>query len=523
VKIELGVTLLAGEAILQTHAITEGRPVSIRSVPGHAEWKDKGRKSFSRSWLVITLLLVCFAAWRDCHFLFQSSAATGVDGYYYFLQVETLRNEGHLYFPTNTALVLYLLTAVSYLTQDTILAIKIGAVLMHLLLALGVMALIAAITRNAWFGLCGLVITCFSGLHLYLISEFLSNLGALVFFVWAAWAIAKFVQKKRPVWLILSVSLLLAAIFSHRSMIGLIILNSSTISVAYLVMTASFKSHSKSLTLAIVLILFALPLLLAWQPFFALPLRLKEELLRIPRLPLRQVDLAERWMLVGFLVTTLLVLFRYRHVSLNNAAGLALVSMVLWGFALTLNPFLNHHTGVEGIVGRLGIISYLQVAIAVPILLSVLFEVSKTIFLIAALFFLALLALSCFAYFAPIPLSLRTRYLQDREILVRELPKLRDQLCEKPFIMARHGDEFLITAALRIPSRSTPPTEQQQCVYWLIYQPPTALAFAPGSIGIPKSEFLLIEDKSLRQILISLDPRQYRQLLAVNSHLRRPP
>ena len=481
--------------------------------------RTKWRESFSRSWIVITLILVCFAAWRDCHFLFQSSAATGIDGYYYFLQVETLRNEGHLFFPTSIALVLYLLTALSHFTQDTILAIKIGAVLMHLLLALGVMALIATITRNAWVGLCGLLITCFSGLHLYLISEFVSNLGALAFLVWAAWAIAKFAQEKRWVWLILSVPLLLAASFSHRSMVGLIILNSSTILVAYLV-TRSFKSHSKVLTLAIALILFTVPLLLAWQPFFVLPFRLKYELRGIPKLPLRPVDLAERWMLVGFLVTTLLVWFRYRHVSLNNAAGLVLISMVFWSFAFTLNPFLNHQSGVEGIVGRLGILSYLQVAIAVPILLWVLFEVSKTLSVIAALFFLALLGLSCFAYFAPIPLSLRTQYLHDRENLVRELPNLRDQLCEKPFMVARHGDQFLITAVLRIPSSSTPPIEQQQCVYWLIYQPQTALAYAQGSIAIPESEFSLVEDKSLKQILTSLDVRQYRQLLAVNSHLR---
>lgn len=505
---------------MQAQAITKGRAVSIKSVPRHGEWKDEWRKSFSRSWIVITLLLVCLAAWRDCHFLFQSSGVTGIDGYYYFLQVETLRNEGHLYFPTSTALVLYLLTALSYLTQETILAIKIGAVLMHLLLALGVMALVTAITRSAWFGLCGLLITCFSGLHLYLISEFLSNLGALAFLVWAAWAIAKFGQTKRPVWLFLSVPLLLAAIFSHRSIIGLIILNGSTIFVAYLVTTNRLKSHSKIMILLLALILFALPLLLMWQPFFALPARLAEELLRIPKSPLRQVDLPERWMLIGFLVTTLVIWFWYRQVSLNNVTGFVLISMVFWSFPITLNPFLNHHTGVEGIVGRLGIISYLQVAIAVPIVLSVLWEASRPIFLIAALFFQALLALSCFAYLAPIPLSLRTRYMQDREILVRELPKLLDQLCERPFIVARHGDEFLVTAVLGIPARLIPPTEQQQCVYWLIYQPPSALTSASGSIGVPGSEFLLVEDQSLKQVLTSLDRGQRRQLLAANSHLR---
>lgn len=494
--------------------------MSIRSVSRSAESKYQWRPLLSRSWIVIALLIVCFAAWRDFHFLFQSSAATGVDGYYYVLQVETLRHEGHLYFPTSTPLILYLLTALSYFTQAPIPAIKIGAVLMHVLLAAGVMALIGTITRSAWTGLCGLLIPCFSGLHLYLISEFLSNLGALMFLIWAAWTITKFAQKKMALWLILSVALLLAAVFSHRSSMGLIILSSFTISVAYVAASGNFKARYRSLALAAALIMFTLPLLLAWQSFFALPPQLNQEVLRTPKLPLRQVDLAERWMLVGFLVITLIVWFRYRRVALENAAGLVMVSMALWSFTLTLNPFLNHYTGVEGIVGRLGIISYLQVAIAVPLLLSVLFELSKTFALFAALFFLVLLGLSCFAYFAPIPLSLRTHYLQERENLVRELPKLRDQLCEKPFIMARHGDEFLITAILEIPSRSTAPIERQQCVYWLIYKPPSALALDQGTIAITGSEFLLIQNETLKQKLTSLDPRQYRQLLADNSHLR---
>src|SRR5439155_9416641 len=104
------------------------------------------------------------------------------------------------------------------------------------------------------------------------------------------------------------------------------------------------------------------------------PQELKDELLKIPRLPFRQVDLAERCMLVSVVVLTILVWFRRRRALLNNAAGLSLVSMVLWSCLLTLNPFLNHQTGVVGIVGRLAIMSYLQAAITVPILLALLFE-----------------------------------------------------------------------------------------------------------------------------------------------------
>jgi hypothetical protein len=474
------------------------------------------KKSFL--WLIVlTGLLVCFAVLRDCHFLLQSSVATGIDGYYYVLQVETLRNQGHLYFATHTPLVLWLLAALSYLTQDTILAIKIGAVVMHLFLALGVMALLTAITRNAWFGVCGLLIATLAGLHFFFISEFLSQLGALAFLVWAAWAAAEFVRRKKAGWLGLSLLFLLGAIFSHRSTIGLVVLNGFTVSAAYLLTNDRFSRRFRLLSCAIVMVLFGLPLAWVWQPLWSVPQELKNELLKIPRLPFRQVDLAERWMSSAAVVMTTFTWFRCRQVLLNNAAGLTLVSMALWSCLITLNPFLNHQTGVVGIVGRLGMMTYLQAAIAVPLLLALLFEVSGRMVFLTGLFFLPFLALS---YFAPLPLSLRKEYLQDRDSLVAELPKLRAQLCEKPFIVARHGDEFLVTAVVKVPSQQKPPVEQQQCVYWLIYQPPAVSLVGPSSIATPNNDFVLVEDRNLKLTLASVSQQQYRQLLAANSHLR---
>jgi hypothetical protein len=265
------------------------------------------------------------------------------------------------------------------------------------------------------------------------------------------------------------------------------------------------------------MVLFGLPLAWVWQPLGSVPQELKDELLKIPRLPFRQVDLAERWMLSAVVVMTTFIWFRCRQVLLNNAAALTLVSMALWSCLITLNPFLNHQTGVVGIVGRLGIMTYLQAAIAVPLLLSLLFEVSGRMAFLTGLFFLPFVALS---YFAPLPLSLRKEYLQDRESLIAEMPKLRAQLCEKPFIVARHGDEFLLTAVFQIPSQQKPPVEEQQCVYWLIYQPPTVSLVGSGTIATPNNDFVLVDDGDLKLTLASINAREYRQLLAANSHLR---
>jgi hypothetical protein len=64
-----------------------------------------------RAAIVVTSIALCLAAWRDYHFLFQTPTATGIDGYYYDLQVQTLRNYSHLFFPTHTPLVLLIATA----------------------------------------------------------------------------------------------------------------------------------------------------------------------------------------------------------------------------------------------------------------------------------------------------------------------------------------------------------------------------------------------------------------------------
>ena len=101
-----------------------------------------------------------------------------------------------------------------------------------------------------------------------------------------------------------------------------------------------------------------------------------------------------------------------------------------------------------------------------------------------------------------------------------ELPKLRAQLCEKPFIVARHGDEFLVTVLVGVPSQQKPPVEQQQCVYWLIYQPPTVSLVGLNNIATPNNDFVLVEDRNLELTLASVSQQQYRQLLAANSHLR---
>jgi hypothetical protein len=219
----------------------------------------------------------------------------------------------------------------------------------------------------------------------------------------------------------------------------------------------------------------------------------------------------ENLMLLVAALMTLVMWVRHRNLMLDNQSAWVLSSVLLESLLLTLNPFLNHHTGVEGIVGRLGMISYVQAAIAIPLLLSLLLRTAKFMVAAAAAIFAVLLALS---FMAPPPLSLQQHYVREREMLVSELPEFRGELCARPFVIARHGDEFLITALSGIPSQQSRPTEAQECVYWLIYEP--AGISSAGENGA----FVLVKDEDLASRLRSLSPQQYRRLLAANSHLR---
>src|SRR3712207_3880454 len=92
---------------------------------------------------------------RDAYLLFSFPVAVGTDGYYYVLQVRELLTGGRLYFPSDTPLVFYILALLGGLTGDPVVAVKAGALAFHLLLCLGVYALVSSVTRNEWLGALG--------------------------------------------------------------------------------------------------------------------------------------------------------------------------------------------------------------------------------------------------------------------------------------------------------------------------------------------------------------------------------
>ncbi len=346
--------------------------------------------------IAFTLLILSLCLWRDYILLFQTPLATGIDGYYYVLQINRLISKGQFYFPTRTPIVLYLLSLLRFLTQDAVVAIKLGGMIFHLLLSVGVFCLIKKLTLNNWFGLCALAIANLSGLHLYMIGEFLSNLGALTFIVWSGFFFLKAIQAKSKGWFTASFICLLLAVLSHRSALPLIFLISFTGLLAYILVGEKLNSRNKKFLLSITLLIIVSPLILAWQTVFNLPDSLTTEFLKVPQLPFNKTTLPECLALAIISLTVVLIYFLWSKVrqtaslpglsgisddseieqtaslfylSQNKAVGITLGAVVLWNLFVTLNPFLNHQTGFTGITGRLSSLSYLQTAVAVPLLL----------------------------------------------------------------------------------------------------------------------------------------------------------
>ncbi len=77
-------------------------------------------------------MLLIFVAIRDASYLFSYPVAVGADGYYYILQINELLKNHHLYYPSNTPIVFWILAALTFVTKNAVVAIKLGSIAFNL-------------------------------------------------------------------------------------------------------------------------------------------------------------------------------------------------------------------------------------------------------------------------------------------------------------------------------------------------------------------------------------------------------
>jgi hypothetical protein len=471
--------------------------------------------------LAISVLLIILVAGvvRDAQLLFRHDVAVGIDGYYYVLQIDSLKHNHRLYFSTRTPLVLYFLTFISYVENNSVAAIKTGGLLLHVLLSLGIFALILTTTRKPWLAVLGSGLITVSGLHLYMIAEYINALGALMFLVWSAYFVVRWTQTRRPMWIALFIISLTAAFFSHQLAVG--ITSIAAISLLLFRGLISFRFNGKMAVAALIAIVvsYFAPALVKAQAVVDIPDRLRTELTAIPQWPLSQASLPETLMLALLVPLTLILLLGPNRVRASSAAGTIVGLVAIWSLLVTLNPFLNQANGWTGIVGRIRGLAYIQLAVILPGAIWLMLPTWRTFatYLLAAVPPFAILTT-----LSPLPLGLRDEGLLRRERLVQQFPYHKGEIPDDSFVIASHGDQFLVSSTLGIASqRLPPPSDAHPNVYWLLDGPKEQLSKLESfsMAEHPTSRTILVEQGTLAAYLLSATDTERRALLNYNRHL----
>ena len=467
----------------------------------------------------VLLIILVVGVVRDARLLFRHDVAVGIDGYYYFLQTDSLKNNHRLYFSTRTPLVLYFLTFISYLENNSVAAIKTGSLLLHVLLSLGIFALVLSTTRKLWLAVLGSGLIIVSGLHLYMIAEYINALGALMLLVWSAYFAVRWAQTRRLMWIALSIVSLAAAFFSHQLAVGMTSIAAVSLLLFRGLASSRFKGKLAVAALIAVVVSYFGPVLVKAQAAVDIPERLRTELTAIPQWPLHPASLPETLMLALLVPLTLILLLGPHRVRAGSAAGTVVGLVAIWSLLVTLNPFLNQANGWTGIVGRVRGLAYIQLAIMLPGAIWLMLPTWRTFatYLLAAVPPFAILTT-----LSPLPLGLRDEGLLRRARLVQQLPYHKGKVPDDSLVIASHGDQFLVSSTLGIASqRLQPPSDAHPSVYWLIDGPKNQLSKLESLAMAehPTSRTILVEEGTLAEYLLSATDAETRTLLSYNRHL----
>jgi len=317
--------------------------------------------------VVALSLLLLTAFWVDLTSLTQYPTAVGVDGYYYVLQVDHLRSTGNLYFATPTPLVIYFLAALKSLIPETVLAIKVGAGLLQVLLILGLFLLIRELTGSFALGLVSGLLAAIIRSRFYFEAEFLNNLGSIVLLIWSGWSLYRFLVAHRRVWLYLSFVLFAAGVFSHRS--------AAMIALLFAILLLMFRKaivgtrNQRIVAVVVAGMVWFAPAILANRSLTLELIHSPNELRTWPAWPIAGALFADELLLLAISIAMLIALGLLSHKCELRAAHYIFGCVALYSLLITLNPFVNPETGLTGLAGRIRALSYVQSALLLPGLL----------------------------------------------------------------------------------------------------------------------------------------------------------
>jgi hypothetical protein len=469
----------------------------------HSETDRKLQLSLSSLLAILT-----FSSIRDAILLTRYRVPVGVDGYYYVVQVRSLLEKSVLYYPTKTPVVLGMISVVARLCGNPIVAAKLTSILLHAALTSALFVLISSITRSRWLGLLASVVSVISVAHLTWIGEFINQLGGITFALWAAACLAPNpTSKSRQV---LAAILLLAAFFSHKSMIFLVLTFLILVLILWLVLKV-WPSRFPLLRLGVVVgVLTCLPLIALHCG--SLGKQVTDSVSLLPRLPVTLAGFEEQ---VALMFLAPLGLFLVVRQSPSPGIGrYAIGATALFAILFTLNPFLNHEGNLTTISERLDLLAYQQLAVLLPGVVWLMR--TRVAALIISLCVVSLLLLGN----KTLPIGIQPGFLERRETLLGDLTRAQPKIPDGSIIIAPHGDQFLVTFATGAKSQSKVPTANRaQEVFWLVLGAPCRT-----SEGLE-----ILSDRGVCSILVTenlplfVTDFEKRQVLSMNPHLRNAP
>jgi hypothetical protein len=171
--------------------------------------------------------------------------------------------------------------------------------------------------------------------------------------------------------------------------------------------------------------------------------------------------------------------------------------------------------------GRLGLLAYLLVAILLPGFFWLLVANYRAGAPYIAAAILPLLFLNVRV---PYPPGLQDDYLLRRELLINNLPMIQHRLGTVPLVLAPHGDQFVVTATIRVPSdQRLPGLDNARTIFWLLDR--LDCGSAPISTMVLLTDgrngcTVLLEDSQLNQLLDRMSDNERHRLLSANPYFR---
>ena len=484
----------------------------------HIGFANSLTKSFEHTLIFVVCLV---AILLDVGVVFSSELPVGIDGYYYLSEVNSLSHTGSLSSGSLTPVTRYYLTGLALLLGNPVAGIKIGAVSLHLLVSLGVAAIVRELTVNRLASIFSLIIVVFSGLHRYLIVEYVNYLGAIAFLTWTMYFGIRFIQNRnKQLFAFFGCVTYVFALGSHVAALPISLGFIVVFAISLILLSDTSFGNSKMVAIiAGMVLLFFVPCIISIQTFFPLPNEWSYEVSASPRFPATLSTFPDLLILLGSSALIFVGEFLFRLRISERIPRACLLALALTCVLVSLNPFISSAFGFATIGGRLRLLAYIQAAILVPGVVWLLSEKFKRIHWYVAI---VVIPLMVWSFVNPLPIGAQPAYLERRERLIEGLKANSLQLGPNPIIIAPHGEQFVVTYVTGLPSQQRYPKEAgYDSVFWLLnLVPPTFIDSSMQMIAKDKvgSYTVLVKDgPEFRQRLNSPEVRQL--LRAGNRHL----